>query len=120
MSLVQWIVFFILIQIIHFVGTWRLYILSGRKYWEAIIPIYNAIILVGIIKRPIWWVLLLFIPVINLIMFPVIWIETIKSFGRKSNLSAFLCVVTLGFYIYTLNYLDQLYVYHQNIHLMFL
>ncbi len=107
MSLVQWIAFFILVQIIHFVGTWKLYVLSGRKYWEAIIPIYNAIILLRIIKRPMWWVLLLFMPIINLIMFPTIWVETIKSFGRKSHLSAFLCVITLGFYIYTLNYAKE-------------
>ena len=75
------------IQLIHFLGTWKLYILAGRKIWEAILPIYNGIVLLKIIGRPTWWVILLFMPVINLIMFPVIWVETIRSFGKKSNLS---------------------------------
>ena len=104
MSAIQWFIFFILIQIIHFLGTWRLYVLAGRKFWEALLPIYNGIILLKIIKRPTWWIFLLFVPVINLIMFAVIWVETVKSFGKKSNLSVFLVIISLGFYIYILNY----------------
>ena len=104
MSIIQWFIFIILIQIIHFLGTWKLYVLAGRKFWEALLPVYNGIVLLKIIKRPKWWVLLLFIPVINLIMFPVIWVETIRCFGKKSNLSILLSIISLGFYIYILNY----------------
>ena len=107
MLMTQWFIFFILIQIIHFLGTWKLYVLAGRKYWEAILPIYNGIVLLKIIKRPTWWIILLFMPVINLIMFPVIWVETTRSFGKKSNLSILLSIISLGFYIYTLNYSKQ-------------
>ena len=104
MSIIQWFIFFILIQIIHFLGTWKLYTLAGRKSWEALLPVYNGIILLKIIKRPTWWIFLLFVPVINLIMFPVFWVETIRSFGKKSNSSIFLSILSLGFYIYILNY----------------
>ena len=104
MSIIQWFIFFILIQIIHFLGTWKLYALAGRKSWEALLPVYNGIVLLKIIKRPTWWIFLLFVPVINLIMFPVFWVETIRSFGKKSNSSIFLSILSLGFYIYILNY----------------
>ena len=104
MSIIQWFILFILLQIIHFLGTWKLYMLAGRKFWEALIPIYNCIILMKIIKRPTWWVILLFLPVINLIMFPVIWVETVSSFRKKSNFIIFLTIISVGFYIYTLNY----------------
>tara|TARA_X000000950_G_scaffold119601_1_gene149854 strand:+ start:6769 stop:8487 length:1719 start_codon:yes stop_codon:yes gene_type:complete len=107
MLIIQWLIFFILIQVIHFFGTWKLYVLAGRKFWEALIPVYNGIVLLKIIKRPTWWVILLFMPVINLIMFPVIWVETIRCFGKKSNLSVLLSIISLGFYIYTLNYSKQ-------------
>ena len=86
MTLIQWFILFILIQIIHFLGTWKLYALAGRKPWEALIPIYNGVVLLKIIRRPTWWVLLLFIPVINLIMFPVIWVETFRSFEDKNQI----------------------------------
>ena len=104
MSIIQWFTFFLLIQIIHFLGTWKLYILAGRKFWEALLPVYNGIILLKIIKRPKWWIFLLFVPVINLIMFSIIWIETTRCFGKKSILSVFFSIISLGFYIYILNY----------------
>ncbi|WP_405607248.1 signal peptidase I [Polaribacter sp. Asnod1-A03] len=104
MTFTQWFIFFLIVQIIHFLGTWKLYVKAGRKAWEAAIPVYNAIILMQIINRPKWWVILLFIPVVNLLMFPVIWIETIRTFGFYKKIDSFLVIVTLGLYIFYINY----------------
>lgn len=98
------ILFFLLVQVIHFLGTWHLYQKAGRKAWEAAIPIYNAIVLTKIIKRPWWYILFLFIPVVNVLMAIILWVETIRSFGKTSRKDALLVVFTLGFYIYYLNY----------------
>ena len=107
MTFTNWILFVALIQLIHFAGTWRLYKKAGRKAWEAAIPVYNAVVLMKIINRPWWWLLLLFIPIVNLIMFPVIWVETVRSFGRTSTTDTILAVVTCGFYIYYINYVSD-------------
>jgi signal peptidase I len=113
----NWIIFILVIQVIHFLGTWKLYIKAGRKPWEAAIPVYNAIVLMQIIRRPKWWVILLFIPIINLLMFPVIWVETIRSFGRNSFLETWLVILTLGFYIFYVNYaLDVTYIEDRSLH----
>lgn len=103
----QWIIFILIVQIIHFLGTWKLYVKAGRKAWEAAIPIYNGIVLMKIINRPWWWVLLLFIPIINLLMFPVVWVETIRSFGKTKLLDTWLVILTLGFYTYYINYAED-------------
>jgi signal peptidase I len=108
MTLIQWFVFFLVVQIIHFAGTWKLYENAGRKRWEAAIPVYNAIVLMKIINRPTWWTILLFIPVVNLIMFPVVWVETLRSFGKNTTLDTVLGIATLGLYIYYLNYTQKL------------
>lgn len=107
MTITEWFIFFLIVQLIHFLGTWKLYQKAGRKAWEAAVPIYNGVVLMRIINRPRWWVLLLFIPVVNLIMFPVIWVETLRSFGKTSFLDAILGIVTLGFYIYYINYIED-------------
>ena len=113
----QWIIFILIVQVIHFLGTWKLYVKAGRKAWESAIPIYNAIILMQIINRPKWWVILLFIPIINLLMFPVIWVETIRSFGRNNLMESWLVVLTLGFYNYYINYaLDVQYIEERSLH----
>ena len=104
MTFTEWFIFFLVVQVIHFLGTWKLYVKAGRKAWEAAIPIYNGIILMKIINRPKWWIILLFIPVVNLLMFPILWIETIRTFGFYKKLDSLLVIVTLGFYIYYINY----------------
>lgn len=111
MTLSQWLIFILVVQLIHGLGTWKLYSKAGKKPWEAFVPVYNAVVLMKIINRPWWWVILLFIPIINLLMFPILWIETIRSFGRNSNQDTVLVLATLGFYIYYVNYvLDVQYI----------
>lgn len=107
MTLLQWFIFFLVVQLIHFGGSWKLYQKAGRKSWEALIPIYNAIVLMQIIRRPKWWVILLFIPIINLMIFPVVWVETLRSFGKNSSLDTALGILTFGLYTYTINYSDN-------------
>ncbi len=104
MTFTQWFLFFLVIQVIHFLGTWKLYEKAGRKAWEAAIPIYNGVVLMQIINRPKWWIILLFIPVVNLLMFPVIWIETIRTFGFYKKTDSLLVILTLGLYIFYINY----------------
>ncbi|WP_298424829.1 signal peptidase I [uncultured Kordia sp.] len=107
------LLFFLFVQVVHFLGTWKLYVKAGRKAWEAAIPVYNAYVLMQIINRPKewYWVILLFVPIIQLIIFPVLWVETIRSFGRTERYETFAAVLTLGFYIYYVNYmLDVEYV----------
>ena len=113
MTTFQWFLFFLIVQLIHFLGTFQLYKKAGRKSWEAIIPVYNAIVLMQIIRRPKWWVILLFIPIINLMMFPVLWVETLRSFGKNSSKDTLLGIATLGFYLFLINF-DPKIVYNQD------
>ena len=113
MEISGWLIFILLVQVIHGIGTWKLYVKAGRKAWEAFVPVYNGIVLMQIINRPKWWILLLFIPVINLFLFPIIWIETLRTFGKKSTADMVFGVVTLGLYIAYVNYTHET-TYHAN------
>ena len=108
MTVVQWFIFFLAVQAIHFIGTWKLYVAAGRKSWEAAIPVYNAIVLLKIIGRPSWWTILLFLPIINLIIFPVIWIEILSSFGKSTTKDKVLGIATFGLYIAYISYTQKL------------
>jgi signal peptidase I len=107
MSATQWLIFVLIVQVIHGLGTWKLYEKAGRKRWEAFVPVYNAIVLMKIIGRPTWWTVLLFVPIINLIMFPVVWVETLRSFGRNTTADTWLGIFTFGLYIYYINYTQE-------------
>jgi len=108
MTLTQWFIFFLLIQVVHGLSTWKLYIKAGRHAWEAFVPVYNAIVLMQIINRPKWWTALLFVPIINLIMFPVVWVETCRSFGKNTYIDTALAVLSCGSYVAYLNYTQDL------------
>ena len=107
MSGTQWIIFFFVIQLLHGLATWKLYVKAGRKAWEAFVPVYNAVVLMKIINRPWWWTILLFLPIVNLILFPVVWVETARSFGKNSSQDTFLAIILLGFYIEIKNELHK-------------
>jgi signal peptidase I len=104
MTIFEWLIFFLVVQVIHGLGTWKLYVKSGYNSINAFIPVYNAVILMKIINRPTWWVILLFLPIINLLIFPVIWVETARSFGKNTTIDTIAAVASLGFFIYLINY----------------
>ncbi|PCE64497.1 signal peptidase I [Sediminicola luteus] len=99
--------FLLLFQLFYFLSTWKLYTLSGRKIWEAAIPVYSLLVLLRLIRRPWWWLILLVLPVVNLLMIPAVWIETLRSFGKTSRTDALICLLSLGGYIAYLNYFGK-------------
>ena len=107
MSLIEWLIFFLCYNLIIFGGTQKLFMLAGISSWKSIIPFYNIIKLLEVINRPKWWIILVFIPVINLIMIPVIWVELIKRFNHNSKLDRALAIITLGLYLYYISYISK-------------
>ena len=108
MSLIEWLMVVLVIQVIHFLGTWKFYVAAGKKPWQAAVPLYNAIVLLRIIKKPWWWTLLLFIPIVNLIMFPVLWVELLNRFGKTSIQDTLLVIFSGGLYLFYVNYTQEL------------
>ncbi|APD05792.1 signal peptidase I [Flavobacteriaceae bacterium UJ101] len=106
MSWTTWLIILVILQVIHFLGTWKLYVRAGRQAWEAAIPVYSVAIWLKIINRPMWWCFIPFLPIIGPILLGVLWYDTPKSFGKPQK-DSILAVVTLGFYLFYLNYVDQ-------------
>lgn len=77
---------------------WRIFEKAGKPGWAAIIPIYNVIVLLEIVGRPVWWVLLLFIPVVNIVIGFLLALDLSRSFGH--DLAFALGLFFLGFIFY--------------------
>ena len=104
MSFIEWIYYFLIYNGLIFAGSQKLFRLAGVPGWHAIIPFYNIIKHLDIIQRPRWWIILVFIPVINLLMIPVVWVEFIKRFNHNSKIDRILVILTLGFYFFYISY----------------
>ena len=72
----------LIVILIGIICYWKLFEKAGRRGWEAIIPIYSNYVMLKLSGRPTWWLILLFIPGVNLIVGVGIFIDFIKSYGK--------------------------------------
>jgi hypothetical protein len=70
------------ILVVVLASMWKVFTKAGRPGWAAIIPIYNTIVLLQIVGRPVWWLVLLLIPFVNIIFAIIVMHDLSKSFGR--------------------------------------
>jgi len=91
------------IAVVVIAGLWRIFTKAGEKGWKAIIPIYNAYVMLQIVGRPGWWLVLYLIPLVNVIVAIVVINDLSKSFGKGAGFTIgliflqFIFVPILGF-----------------------
>lgn len=93
------ITLYIALIIFGLVSIWKVYTKAGKPGWAAIIPVYNIIVLMEIVGKPVWWILLLFIPIVNIIILIIIYHELSKSFGKDVGFTIgliFLNIIFIG------------------------
>ncbi len=81
----NYIICFIILVLIHF-GLWKMFIKAGRPGWEALIPFYREYIITKLTGRQSWWVILLIIPILNIFIGITLYIDFVKSFGKRGFL----------------------------------
>jgi hypothetical protein len=87
-----------IIAIIQIIGLWKIFTKAGKPGWAAIIPIYNIIVWLEIIGKPVWWFLLLLIPCVNIVFFIIIINQLSKSFGQGVGFTIGLIFLSFIFY----------------------
>ena len=63
---------------------WKLFVKAGKPGWAAIIPIYNTVVLLQITGRPLWFLILAFIPFVNLAFAVIICLDLARVFGKSA------------------------------------
>ena len=84
--------------IIMIASMWRIFTKAGRPGWAAIVPVYNTLQLIWTSGKPWWWVILMFIPLINVIALIVIYYNLARAFGKGVGYTLlFLFLPIIGF-----------------------
>ena len=89
--------FFILLLIASF---WKVFTKAGQAGWKSLIPIYNLFVMLQIAGCPGWWLLMFFIPVVNIYFLVVMHIRLAEKFGKSALYGFALCF--LGFIFFPL------------------
>jgi hypothetical protein len=102
------IVIYLAIIVVCIAAMWKVFTKAGKPGWACIIPIYNTIVMLEIVGKPLWWFLLLLIPCVNIVFF--IWMYNLlsKSFGKSEGFTVglillapiFICILGFGDAVY--------------------
>lgn len=76
--------FYFLILALVIAGMWMIFTKAGQKGWKCLIPIYNLYVELLIVKKPGWWLVLFFVPFVNIIMIVILSLNLAKAFGRSA------------------------------------
>jgi hypothetical protein len=84
--------------ILMIAGLWGTFAKAGKPGWAAIIPIYNGIVLLEIAGKPLWWIVLFFIPCVNIIIAILVAMDVAKAFGKSGAFGVGLAFLPFIFY----------------------
>ena len=79
-------------------SVWKIFTKAGKPGWACLVPIYNIIVWLDIIGKPLWWIILLFIPVVNFVIAILLTVGLAKSFGKDIGFAIGLLLVGPIFY----------------------
>ena len=81
---IGWIIFFVVVGVVMIAAYWKIYEKAGEPGWACLVPIYNIFVLLRIVGRPGWWLILFFIPCVNIVIEIIVYIDLARAFGKSS------------------------------------
>ncbi len=86
--------------VVMIASLWKIFTKAGKPGWAAIVPIYNLVVELEIVGRPVWWVALFFasiIPfvgsVVTLVVSIIVANDLSKSFGKSTGFTVLLVLL---------------------------
>ncbi len=90
--------FWLLFIVVTIIGMWKVFEKAGQPGWGCIIPIYNAYLAVTIAGKPWWWLLLFFIPFVNIVIAILVAMGVAQNFGKSGAFAVGLIFLPFIFY----------------------
>ena len=77
---------------------WKVYAKAGQPGWACIVPIYNLVVLLQIVNKPVWWIILMLIPIVNIVIFIIVLHRLSLSFGKGGGFTVGLLFLNIIFW----------------------
>jgi hypothetical protein len=89
---------YIAVIVLMIVGMWKVFVKAGKPGWAAIIPFYNMYVLLEIVGKPGWWLIMFFIPVVNIVFLILTYLELAPRFGKSAGFAVGLIFLPFVFF----------------------
>lgn len=113
-------VYVLILSILMGISTWKLFKKMGYSPLLAFIPFYNYFIILKETKRPKWWAVLSYLPIVGPIMMSVFHLYLMKKFGKSLFKDQILTVILPFIYMATVNYSKEVELEDENANDLFL
>lgn len=75
----------LIFAVIMIVANWKIFTKAGKPGWAAIVPFYNLYTMFEIAGMNGWMFLLLLIPIVNIVMAVMLYLNLAKAFGKSGG-----------------------------------
>ena len=91
------VIIYLAVIVLMIASQWKVYSKAGKPGWACLVPIYNLIVLLEIVKKPIWWIILFMIPIANIYAAIVMTHRLSVSFGKSTGFTVGLLFLPIIF-----------------------
>ncbi len=97
------VIVYLAVIIFEIAALWMAFVKAGRPGWAAIIPIYNLYVIIKLAGRPGWWLVLFIIPLVNIVIALIVYLDLAKSYNKGTGFGiglfflSFIFIPILGF-----------------------
>ena len=92
------LIVYLALMVFMIASAWRVFTKAGQPGWASLIPIYNTYIFLKIAGKPGWWLILLFIPLVNIVIGIIATVAFAKSFGKGAGFAVGLIFLPIIFF----------------------
>ncbi len=82
------LIFMLAFAVLMIASMWKVFTKAGKPGWAAIVPIYNIVVMLEMVRKPMWWIAMFFIPFANFIFMILLYVELAKAYGKGGGFAA--------------------------------
>ncbi len=88
----------LVLMVLMIAALWKVFEKAGRPGWACLIPVYNVYVTITIAGKPGWWLILYFIPLVNVIISGLVALGLAERFGKGVGFGFGLWILAFIFY----------------------
>jgi hypothetical protein len=92
------IVLYVAVLVVIIAGIWKMFTKAGEPGWACIVPIYNIIVMLRIAGMPLWWLIVMLIPLVSIIPAFMLPFKTAERFGKGAGFAIGMIFLPFIFY----------------------
>jgi hypothetical protein len=75
----------LLLAVLMIASMWKVFSKAGQPGWASLIPIYNLVVLLKVVDKPLWWLILFVVPCANIIGWVLVSLALAEKFGKSAG-----------------------------------